>query len=386
MTLALKAMDVLVSLRSQEAADALGVIGASRDDARKAKEARRALHKLSLSGLKAAPVVAPPRAEPEPDRIYACMVSPVDGAGSHSVTVARQNRFGTLRLGVFMLNETLGVTDAYGADPCSMSLWKRYLAESNEHPQKLVPVELAFAQAQIEVAAARNERSHTPLPERYYYFASLASGASELRQRPPELAADAVQANPDLLAKSADLLSQPECDTWFFDPDDVHPYVLKIVAEARRRQKEKGSNDLPVLDLAEVQQEGAIISTAINALFDGARRATFQAAGVYGGYPVAIGAHGAGAVGYGGSAGAGTGEHASHRPASVCAATDGSESEGSAGDGDGNRQRCSERTGREQQRRVQDRDTGRVCGRAGVGQAQERADSTTLVAGHMQRG
>lgn len=274
--LAAKAMDALATLRTQEAADVLATLGADRSDAARAKEARRALHKLNLAGIKAAVVVAAPPA-PEPDKVYATMVSPVDGSGTRTVTIVRQNRYDTLSLAVFFLDEKLGIVDAQGAIPCSMSVWKQYLADASAGEMKLIPVELAFCQQQLETAAARNERSKTPLPERYYYLSSLARGASEERSRPSELAPETIKANPDLIAKTGALFDLPECKTWLFTFEEVRPYVLKVIAEARRQQNSNEPKDnLPVLDLREVKREGAMVGVAMNALFDGARRSVYQ--------------------------------------------------------------------------------------------------------------
>lgn len=276
--LAAQAMDMLAGLRSEEAANALAPLGADRSDAARAKQARRALHKLSLSGVRPAPVSPAARSEPEPDKVYACLASPIDGEGTCTVTIARQNRFGTLSMASFMLNEDLGVLDVVGAIPCSMSLWKRYLADAQRTAAGLVPVELAFGQRQIEIAAARNERSKTPLPQRYYMYASLAMGPSEERQRPPELQAEAIQANPDLLANSARLFHLPECKTWLLPTDEMRPHVLRMMADARRVERSLAEQpDMPVLDLGRLQHQGTLISMAASALFDGARRALYEA-------------------------------------------------------------------------------------------------------------
>ena len=129
LALASKAMDALAGLRTQDAADALAALGADRSDAQRAKEARRALHKLNLAGIKAVAIV-PAAVESAPDKVYACMASPVDGSGTRTVTVVRENRFDTLGMAVFFLDEKNGVVDAQGAIPCSMSVWKRYLADT----------------------------------------------------------------------------------------------------------------------------------------------------------------------------------------------------------------------------------------------------------------
>jgi hypothetical protein len=164
-----------------------------------------------------------------------------------------------------------------GADPCSMSLWKRYQSDAARQKLILVPVELAFVQRQIETAVARSERGRLPLPQGYYHFAGLARGQSQERSRPPELSIDTLRDNADLLAKSADLFAEPECETWSFTQEEIRPYVLRVIAEGRRlqQQKEQGG-DMPVLDLSEVQRSGAVVSMAMNEVFDGARRSLMQ--------------------------------------------------------------------------------------------------------------
>ena len=276
LALSIKAMDALAALHTQDAADALAALGADRSDAQKAKEARRALHKLNLAGIKAV-AITPAAAEPGHDKVYACMASPVDGSGTRTLTVVRQNRFDTLNMAVFFLNEKNGVVDAQGAIPCSMSVWKRYLADASAGEMTLIPVELAFCQTQLELAAARNERSKTSLPERYFHLSTLVTGPSELRARPAQLDPEAIKANPDLISKTSGLFQLPECKTWLFTFEEVRPYALKVIAEARRQQASGGrKSDLPVLDLNEVQREGAMVAMAMNALFDGARRSIFQ--------------------------------------------------------------------------------------------------------------
>jgi len=80
------------------------------------------------------------------------------------------------------------------------------------------------------------------------------------------------------LARSADLLAEPECQTWSFTQDEIRPYVLRVIAEGRRlqQQREQGGGDMPVLDLSEVQRSGAVVSMAMNEVFDGARRSLMQ--------------------------------------------------------------------------------------------------------------
>ena len=277
LSVALIAITALGNLPSQQAADTLNAIGGDRSDAQRAKEARRALHKLSLAGIKPQATGAAPQTA-EPDKVYACLASPVDMEGTRSVTIVRENRFGTLRMAVFVMNETVGIADVMGADPCSMSLWKRYQSDAARQKLILAPVELAFAQRQIETAVARSERSKLPLPQGYYHFSSLARGESRERPRPPELSAEALRDNSALLARSADLLAEPECQTWSFTLEEIRPAVLRVIAEGRRVQqmKEQGGGDMPVLDLSEVQRSGAVVSMAMNEVFDGARRSLMQ--------------------------------------------------------------------------------------------------------------
>lgn len=278
LALATKAMDALVALRSEEAANALAGVGADRSDPTRAKAARRALYKLSLAGIKPDPASVMTRAQPEPDKVHTCLASPIDASGVRSVVVVRQNRFGTLRLATFNLHEDDGVIDVYVADPCSMANWKRYLALLQAGDAKPVPVELAFCRRQVEVAVARNERSHTPLPEAFPMAMSILAGPSEERPRPPELDPDLVRNNPDLLSKSAGLIELPECRAWQLPTDAVRPHATRLVAELRREQieQENRQEELDLLDLSQVQRQGTIISMAINAVFDGALRSIYE--------------------------------------------------------------------------------------------------------------
>jgi hypothetical protein len=88
-----------------------------------------------------------------------------------------------------------------------------------------------------------------------------------------------LQANPDFLAKSADLFHLPECRSWLFDVDDVRQHALKFIAEERRQQRidEQRQAETQIVDLNRIQREGALLGVAMNALFDGARRSMYQA-------------------------------------------------------------------------------------------------------------
>ncbi len=272
--LALKAMDALVRLHHTEAATALAAIGANRGDARRAKEARRALYKLSLAGVKPEQVTPPPRSEPEPDKVYACLASPIDAEGECTITVVRQDRFGTLRVGTFVLQEKTGITDAFSIDPCSMSMWRRILADAETADAKPVSVELAFCRRQVEMAAAHNERTNTPLPEDYKRIIHLTEGPSEERPRPPELDPDAIRADADLLNASAQLFDLPECEMWLLPFTEVQEHARRLSSE--RQHQEERDSILGVPDLGHVQWEYALVSTAIGVLFDEEWRALFR--------------------------------------------------------------------------------------------------------------
>ncbi len=274
------ALETMVALRSQASADLLANIGADRSVPKaRAKEARRALYRLNLQGIKAAPVVAPPPAVAEPDKVYACLATAIDREGGCSIYVVKQNRFGTLRLASFVLNEEQGVVDGFGADPCSLTMWKRLSAELMTGTLPAVPVELAFCRRQVETAEARNHRTNTPLPDGYYALIELLEGPSQEQPRPAELHPDAIRANEALLPASSKLVSLPECRSWvLLPPEQIRPHAQRLIAELRRQEQIEAQrqDELPVTDLGQIQREGIVVRMALTALFDGARRACFQ--------------------------------------------------------------------------------------------------------------
>jgi len=275
------ALETLVALRSQASADLLAHLGADRSVPKtRAKEARRALYRLNLQGIKAAPVVAPSRPRAEADKVYACLATPIDRDGGYRIYVVKQNRFGTLRLAVFMLNDDKGVVDCFGLDPCSLTTWRQLSADIMSAKLPAVPVELAFCRRHVETAEARNHRTHTPLPDGYYVLSELLQGPSQEQPRPAALDPEAVRANEALLPASSKLVDLPECRSWILlPPEEVRPHAQRLIAEQRRQEQMERQleNELPVTDLGRIQREGTVVRMALTTLFDGARRARFQA-------------------------------------------------------------------------------------------------------------
>ncbi|MBM3134256.1 MAG: hypothetical protein FJZ89_03005 [Chloroflexi bacterium] len=267
--LALAAIEALGTVRATEAAQALQRLAAAGGDKARLKAARRSLYRLSQLGVSvtpATPAPAPAPAFEEP--VVAAMASPYDGVGTQLVLVVRQNRWGDLRLAVFLLCDEEGVKECFGLDPCSKKDWQRQREWATEEAITMTEVGLSACRWLIEQAQEISQSSGGELPAEFDRWQRLLE-SGQAQPWPAELSPDHLHAHPELLAESKRLVKAEECQGWL--PDENLDKYAEEMNEAATQDA-----DLPVVDLEAVQAEGAVVNRVVQELFQEKLKERFQ--------------------------------------------------------------------------------------------------------------
>jgi hypothetical protein len=196
------------------------------------------------------------------------MASTYDGSGTQLVWVVRQNRWGDLRLAVFMLNDEVGLKDCFGLAPCSKKEWQRQREWATEEDVPMTEVGLSACRWLIEQAREINQVSGAELPAELDRWERLLE-SSQAQPWPEELSPDHLHAHPELLAESKRLVKAEECQGWL--PGENLEQHAEELDEALLQEA-----DLPVLDLGAVQAGGAVVSQVVQEMLQGELKERFQ--------------------------------------------------------------------------------------------------------------
>jgi len=267
--LALAAIEALGTVRATEAAQALQRLSAAGGDKARLKAARRALYRLSQLGVPVTPAAPAPALAPAfEEPVVAAMASPYDSIGTQLVWVVRQNRWGDLRLAVFLLNDEVGIKDCFGLAPCSKKEWQRQREWAMGEDIPMTEVGLSACRWLIAQAREINQASDSELPAEFDRWERLLEG-SQAQPWPEELSPDHLHAHPELLAEAKRLVRAEECQGWLQD-EGLEKYADEMNEAATQ------DAELPVVDLGAVQAEGAVVSRVVQELFQEELKERFQ--------------------------------------------------------------------------------------------------------------
>ncbi len=274
--LVLGAIQALAQVTDPEAARLLD--GVAREHPQKAvvKAARRSLFELRRAGIVwEAPVDETPREEWP---LYKVLASYIDSEGSRSVWIARRGMFGGLRVANFILNETLGIKDCYGADNFGKVDFDRLLedAAASDPPILYASISLPHARRLIEEARALNKESGFQLPLDFYTWRDIVGEPQPGEEEPPrpaELTPEVIRGHPEWLDEAKGLIELPACRSWLLDGEVVEPYVDHY---ARNRIRGLEGQAEGITDLGAVQDEGIIVRRAVREIFDEKRASQMQ--------------------------------------------------------------------------------------------------------------
>ena len=264
------AADVAIALRlggiaSDESASQLRRMEAAATDKQVRKAVKRALYRLQQRGIASA---APsPVASAAPSPVLATplegYVSPVDGRGDQLIWLIRPQPGGVLHL-FAVLNDPQGLREValHSATRKALKTLQRELEQ--RHDVRLAPIDWRHADFLVrrafQWARASGARMDGDYPAlRAQWTHEPAAEASPLA--PP--VADAAA-----LARSAELLTEPEFRTWFRTVEDLAPFLEEF----------GGVQDSPLVLNPMQQQEryDDIIARAIDATYGGEHHDTWS--------------------------------------------------------------------------------------------------------------
>ncbi|HEY3066309.1 MAG TPA: hypothetical protein VGL09_11000 [Methylomirabilota bacterium] len=218
------------------------------------RAAKRALYRLAQRGV-TAPAAAPRRViQRREERATRAWISGVDGSGSRAAWILFEEGFGGLLLCSLIVSDTTGIVDVAGGGITR----KRLEAElaALRASQKLPWVETAPARvlALVAEALALHAAASTAPPAAFARWQRLFESAVV-----PPPAAFPVDAPPEEVERTGELLELPELAGWFVEPE-----VLQIDAVELLQTRE---SRLVVSDQIKAEREEAIVARVIEREF-----------------------------------------------------------------------------------------------------------------------
>lgn len=196
-------------------------------------------------------------------------MSAVDGSGARGVWLAIEGLYGERSLLAAVLGEEVGLLDFSATSLAKKHLDARLRALRAESPLPWVSAPPAWAWHALAAAAARTRAAGRPLPAELDRWIGRLAPPGDVR--PPihgRVPAEALD-DPDLLARSAELLARPELAGWFLDPASVASEALEWLQARESR--------LVLSDHLKVERVAALIDRVAEAHVDGTGRPRWQA-------------------------------------------------------------------------------------------------------------
>jgi hypothetical protein len=269
-----KALESLGSIQSQKSVDILTQIAETHPDKKVRKSARTSLYKLQSAGLAVRrpldPEVARSRERKVKHKPYEAMMSNVDGAGFQFVILAREMFAGDLYILQSVISEEEGLKECHGMRGLTKKSFVRFIDTLTERIRQeglpnltLVKIDYNYGVRLIVEAEKLNKTLGTEVPSAYLSVKELFLESADPTVPHPiyqVLDAEKIKSQPHLLSSSAELISHPLLESWFFAPEKIKNYANEL-----KKQEET------VLELSPQfikEREEAIFDQALSALFD----------------------------------------------------------------------------------------------------------------------
>jgi hypothetical protein len=229
------------------------------------REARRALYRLQQRGVPAA------NDQPTPTTVQVAALSPsieaqvssVDGSGDQLVWLVRPQTGGVMHL-FAVVNDPEGLREVALHSASRKALKSLRQDLERHHEVRLVPIDWRHADFIVHRAFQWARAAGTRMEGDYPGLRAQLSRAAPADTSPlPPPAADA-----EALARSAELIGDPELRTWFRSPQELEPFL-----------REFGDVQDSPLVLNELQQQERyddIIARAIDTIFGGDARESWS--------------------------------------------------------------------------------------------------------------
>lgn len=178
-----------------------------------------------------------PWVRPSPLPLTRCMLSTIDGSGGQVLFVAREEPDGDVQVFDLMFNDHEGIKDCF-----SGVVDESELAEMVAAFESIEFVDISLARARAEVARTYQTTldARRRLPPASIVWQGWIEG--EDTHPPEEFPVPHLEPSDqaELLAECDGLLDLNEFDYWFFNPDEVEPFMPRYQDLLRRKQIEQG--------------------------------------------------------------------------------------------------------------------------------------------------
>jgi hypothetical protein len=234
---------------------ALAVLTSDRADRAVRRAAKRSLYRLAQRGI------APPRraaarpvVEREPERAARAWSSGIDGTGSRALWIVFEGGFGGAVLCSVIINDTAGILETAGGEVSKKRLERELAALRASQKLPWVETDPARAVALVAEALALHPALGTSPPAAFARWQRFFEGetAGDAVPVPP---APAVEAAPEAVDRSVELLDLPEFAGWFLDPEALQSDAVALLQTRESR--------LVVSDQIKAEREAAIVSAVL---------------------------------------------------------------------------------------------------------------------------
>ena len=257
---ALQTVAALSASRSAQAAPILLVLAESQAPAALRKEARRGLHRLRSLGLDVPqPSLASSRQSTPAAlnlqrraQLVQARASSIDGIGSRALDLVAERPTGGVLSMLLILNDVTGIK----ACAVQETTRRRLAAERAQREQIFqdatwVDLPTTYASQLIDEALALQPDGGLPLPREFQLYRDAIAALNQPFEQAliyRELSATELELATGLLARSPELLAEPELQGWFFGEDEMHGFALDrtqarqsqiVLSEQHRAQREQ---------------------------------------------------------------------------------------------------------------------------------------------------
>lgn len=258
------ALAAFAAERGGDALPALTALSGERAGRGVRRAAKRALYRLAQRGIAPAPAPGRHVVERQPERAARGWISAIDGSGSRATWLLFEGAYGGLKLCSLIVNDEVGIVEVAGGDITKKRLDRELHALRADQKLPWIEVPPARAVGIVVEALARHGTLGTTPPADFARWRPLIESAPAGDATPAD-AVPTTTVDESALARSTELLEQPDMAGWFLDPDSVHAEALEVLQTRESR--------LVVSDQVKTEREDAILARVVERAFTSDARA-----------------------------------------------------------------------------------------------------------------
>lgn len=181
---------------------------------------------------------------PSPLPLVHCLLCTMDGSGGQVILVAREHPDGNLQTLDFMFNDHEGIKDCF-----SIVLDEGELEEMVDSFGSVEFIDISLERARAEVARAYQVTldAQRRLPPALMAWKGWLEGDDPRSVDEIPLPSLEPSRQAELLTECVELLTLPEFDFWFFNPDEVKPFMSRYRKLFRQGLAEEGDAEFEAL-------------------------------------------------------------------------------------------------------------------------------------------